>query len=376
MRLGKYISLCIIVLSFSCTKDRPVVNSLNASSLTECTVEEQDIILNSGIHLKKRDGHFIYLGDILVSPRDIERLDKGLPLFPESLDLDSEIKGIPLHPNTGLKYYQPIRALSVSPFPVRRFWTMLRYTYSPKITWYQRKKIRQAIYYIQSITNVRFFDATGLPTVDPTYGFQYPYVEFTPANFNASYVGRQGGKQELYIHDFKNLGTIVHEICHALGMFHEHARIDRDNYIDVHYANINPNKFAQFDKVRGNYFIFGEFDFKSIMLYDSYAFSKNNKPTITKKDGSVYFEHNTLSEKDRMLLNKFYLPYIAREDVCVELDEIVYDQFNRILSKSQQFELERNLNLGRCDYPLNYRTPQQLPPLDVLDTVIVDVFSR
>lgn len=365
-----------MMLTLSCTKEQPIVKSRTTSVMTECSVEEQGVTLKSGVHLKKRNGHFIYHGDILVSPRDIELLDKGLPLFSESLDLDSETKGIPLHPSTGLKHYYPTRALSVSPYPVARFWTMLRYTYSPKITWYQRKKIRQAIYYIASITNVRFFDATGLPTVDPTYGFQYPYVEFTPANFNASYVGRQGGKQELYIRDFKNRGTIVHEICHALGMFHEQSRIDRDYYIDVHYENIEPDEFDQFDKVNDNYFIFGEFDFKSTMLYDSYAFSKNKKPTITKKDGSIYFAQRTLSEKDRMLLNKFYLPYIAREDVCVELDDPVYDQYNIKLSKSQCMELERKLNLGRCHYPLSYRTPPQLPPLDILDTIHIDILSK
>ncbi|EEC10942.1 conserved hypothetical protein [Ixodes scapularis] len=54
-----------------------------------------------------------------------------------------------------------------------------------------------------------------------------------------SHIGRVGGPQELSLgsgcvwH-----GTILHEFLHALGFEHEHARIDRDNYIKVYRSNI------------------------------------------------------------------------------------------------------------------------------------------
>lgn len=34
--------------------------------------------------------------------------------------------------------------------------------------------------------------------------------------------------------------TVIHELMHTIGLWHEQMRYDRDKYIHVHYENISP----------------------------------------------------------------------------------------------------------------------------------------
>ena len=114
------------------------------------------------------------------------------------------------------------------------FWSMVRYVIDPSLTANERIVLRNAIQHIESRTNVRFYNATGQPTVDPTYGFKYPYVNVKnnekEPTVSSSYVGRIGGEQEMLIGSKCGVGVVVHELCHACAMYHEHCRYDRDNY--------------------------------------------------------------------------------------------------------------------------------------------------
>ena len=135
-------------------------------------------------------------------------------------------------------------------------------------------------------------------------------------------------------------------------MFHEQCRPDRDKYINVNYQNITSGNEHNFNKIPHNYFVLGSFDFESIMCYDSYSFSKNGHPTMTKKNGSIFTGGSVLSEDDRKFLNTFYLPLIKRNDVCLQLDRRMFDQNNNLLSEREIEDIEREINTNRCDYPL------------------------
>ena len=64
-----------------------------------------------------------------------------------------------------------------------------------------------------------------------------------------SYVGknRAPGPQDLSImvgsgHSCLFLGTIMHELTHAIGFWHEQSRFDRDDYLTINWANIAEGK--------------------------------------------------------------------------------------------------------------------------------------
>ena len=189
-------------------------------------------------------------------------------------------------------------------------------------------------------------------------------VEFVRhSSVNSSYVGRIGGRQVINIHNF-TMDVIVHEIGHAVGLFHEHNHPNRDNYINVNFENIKKGH-NNWRKIRTNYYAIGGVDFNSVMLYDSYLFNSDyvydiNTPIMTKKDGSKFNGGLELSETDRKWANTFHLPYIARSDVYRELDDTVYKPNGTKMTEQERLQLQARLNNGNPNPPANGRISNDL----------------
>ncbi|XP_053381160.1 uncharacterized protein LOC123552388 isoform X2 [Mercenaria mercenaria] len=128
---------------------------------------------------------------------------------------------------------------------------------------------------------------------------QYNRIVFTSNQDDkgcaSTYVGMKQGKQE--IHLGKNClyrDIILHEVGHALGFHHEHNRADRDRFIKVHDENIEQGYEDSFQKMKPNdYEDFDKpFDYKSIMHYGQYFFSKNeSKRLITMETLNSTFQN-------------------------------------------------------------------------------------
>lgn len=103
----------------------------------------------------------------------------------------------------------------------------------------------------------------------------------------ASWVGRRGGEQEVWVATNCTTGSILHEIGHALGLEHEHTRPDRDNYIIIHWENIKDDKTHNFDVAPTGSRLLGRYDYASIMHYGPKNFSKEGLETITRRFGSA-----------------------------------------------------------------------------------------
>lgn len=102
----------------------------------------------------------------------------------------------------------------------------------------------------------------------------------------SSYVGKIGGNQAIQVEDACGVGATAHEIGHALGLYHEQTRTDRDSYVNIHFDQIQSGKESNF-QVSSDAVDNGPYDYTSIMHYGSTYFATGSSPTITKKDGSL-----------------------------------------------------------------------------------------
>ncbi|QMW04909.1 M12 family metallopeptidase [Spirosoma foliorum] len=219
------------------------------------------------------NGQAVFQSDILVSPDSIN----------DSMDFHTQaIKG------TGRKKLY-------SRWPNKTVY----YTIDPELP--NKARVYNAIAHWEANTSIRFMLRTT----------QRGYVLFRLGPGCSSNIGYAGGLQYINLANICSTGNTIHEIGHTVGLWHEHTRTDRDNYITINAGNITNGYETDFQtyEQRGmdgfNYA--GGLDFGSIMLYGSFDFSRNGLPTITKKDGSTFIgQRQSLSATDIATVQSMY----------------------------------------------------------------------
>jgi hypothetical protein len=236
-------------------------------------------VRRSMVRFQVQDGMAVYQGDMVLGPAHLVEKLYASPRVSN---------GIP-----GAKYATAIQR------PNHR-WpnATMPYAIDPSVQPERRKMIDWAVHHIstESVLKLR-----------PRLPSETNYVVFTETGSGcSSYVGMIGGPQPIQVGGCGQAGSVVHEVGHAAGFFHEQSRADRDQHVTIVWSEISPGEESQFEihSATGDV---GPYDYGSIMHYPRLAFSRTGNDTIIPRDPKAKIGQRVgLSPLDKTALAQLY----------------------------------------------------------------------
>src|ERR1700730_16456373 len=232
----------------------PGANSSGDSSLTQ---QVQGLYRGMPITYVVKNGKAIFQGDIILEK--VKPIDPQRQLPSSNVDSASVAYSQYLWPKVGNQYQIPYIITSGSG---------------------DLSNLNTAIAQFNStFSNIKF--------VARTTETDYVNFNFNPTDNSAqceAIVGRAGGAQQVGGSGGSSnpctVGTILHEMGHTVGLWHEQSRPDRNTYVSVNYNNLIKGSISNFNQIYDNLQENTLFDYASIMEYPAFSFSRNGGPDI------------------------------------------------------------------------------------------------
>jgi len=170
--------------------------------------------------------------------------------------------------------------VGVPPFQIRG---IVPFEFDANVTAANQSAMLSAMAVLENVANVDFQQCASNVCIFS----QVNFVHIANGTGNNSQVGMVGGEQFINIASWGAQFTIVHELLHCLGFFHEQQRPDRNTFVQINCANVQGgcngtifnNNFSLLSAL--GTLTYGNYDFDSVMHYDQCAFSIDCMPGST-----------------------------------------------------------------------------------------------
>ena len=317
----------------------------------------------------------VFEGDIMISEELIRKYynlssipggEKYYELVAEETD-----KSVETTDHEGKKRFEKRAAIAST----SRLWPSARvpYQFTSNIQTELRHRIRDAMDHWEDRTCLRF----------TTRDAESDYVEYNnEKRACSSFIGRQGGNQTINVFidslGYCSFGSVVHEVGHAIGFWHEQSRPDRDSYVRINVGNVTEGKEHNFMKRSSSQVnsLGVVYDYGSIMHYSKTAFVRDdcdgcqsievNNTAVYRAQGSPTIgQRNGLSTKDVQQANLLYscprsgvtgLPVIHIKSGCSlpDTDPALnspdpYVKITAVDSSGVQYTRDTSVKLGTTD---------------------------
>ena len=179
-----------------------------------------------------------------------------------------------------IEAYREARERGISALKPRSLTTSVTTQLWPNATLYytidadvpNQQSILDAIAHWNTRTSFRILPRTTEPN----------YVRFQRIVIDAacnSNIGMIGGAQSIGITNNCPTGSVIHELGHSWGLWHEQQRTDRSGHMTVLYENIDKRFISNFPQA-STAADTGYYDFDSIMHYPASGFSRNYQDAL------------------------------------------------------------------------------------------------